>query len=233
MGADFSNRWFFARNSDAASLRAAVINRLRISLHQAGFQEVAGEEEAERSLVVGPAGDWVFIGDSVGSTESADPEGFESLSDSLSMLGPVVDVQMSDSAIVHFHLHRQGGIVDKFGNGAFPCTSFATEQEAAPYRGLPELWTDLLVSPDAVDTLRSVWVPEGRASEIVAETGRLLGWDPELLWVGYTFDDEGIPTKYDEFLRDEGVEVGAFNEYHFKRLARAAESGASADPARR
>ena len=182
-----------------------------------GLQEVAGEDEAERSLVVGPAGRWLFIGDSTGSTEWADPHGFRALSSGLSTLGPVVDVLMSDSSAVHFHLYRQGRIVDSFGNAAFPFCRFASEEEAAPYRGKPELWADLLLSPESVCDLRSAWVQEWRAEEILAETGRFLGWDPKLLWVGYTFDDEGLPTKYDDFLRHSGVELAAFDEYHFQR----------------
>jgi hypothetical protein len=217
MGADFRTRWFFAGDSDIANLRAAAVDRLRTGMLELGFQEVAREEEAERNLVVGPASRWVFIGDSAGSTEWVDPDGFEALSSALSTLGPVVDVLMSDSAAVHFHLHRQGRTVDRFGNAAFPFYRFASEEEAAPYRGKPELWADLLLSSDDVVALRSAWVQEWRAGEILAETSRLLGWDQRLLYVGYTFDDEGIPTKYDEFLRYSGVELAAFDEYHFKR----------------
>jgi hypothetical protein len=178
---------------------------------------VAAEEEAERSLVVGPARRWLFTGDSAGSTERVDTEGFESLSRALSVLGPVVDVHMSDSAAVHFYLYRQDQQVDRFGNAAFPFYRFESEEEAAPYRGRPELWADLLLSPDTVGALRSAWVQEWRASKILAETARMLGWDPRLLWVGYTFDDEGIPMKYGEVLRYSGVELAAFDEYHFKR----------------
>jgi hypothetical protein len=217
MGADFSSRWFFAGSSDPASARTAVVDHLRRALRQAGFREVAKKENAERSLVVGPAGRWVFTGDSAGSTEGADPDGFDALSRALSALGPVVDVKMSDSAAVHFCLYRQGRLVDKFGNAAFPFNRFATEEKAAQYRGRPELWVDLLLCPDTVPALRAVWVQEWRASEILADTGQLLGWDPELLWVGYTFDDEGIPTRYDDFLRHSRVELEAFSEYHFKR----------------
>jgi hypothetical protein len=217
MGADFSSHWFYAGDSGAASLRSAVIAHLRSYLRQGGLQEVAGEEGAERSLVVGPAGRWLFIGDSTGSTERVDPAGFRALSSALSTLGPVVDVEMSDSAAVHFHLYRQGRLVDSFGNAAFPFYRFASEEEAAPYRGKPELWADLLLSPESVGALRSAWVQEWRAEEILAETGRFLGWDPNLLRVGYTFDDDGVPTKYDDFLRHSGVELAAFDEYHFQR----------------
>ena len=215
MGADFSTHWFFAGTTDAAEARAAVIDRSRQALIQAGLREVAMEEAAERSLVVGPPGRWIFLGDSAGSTEWADPEGFDDLSRALSGLGPVVDVKMSDSAAVHFYLHRGGRPVDRFGNAAFPFHRFEAE-EGARYRGQPELWADLLLSPNTVDALRSAWVQEWRASEILAETGRIFGWAPELSWVGYSFDDEGIPTKYDDFLRHSGVALDAFNEYHFR-----------------
>lgn len=179
---------------------------------------MAEEEEADRSLVVGPAGRWLFIGDSAGSTETADPEGFDGLSCALSHLGAIVDVHMSDSAAVHFCLYRQGQMIDKFGNAKFPFYRFENEEEAAPFRGKPELWADLLVSPDRVDGLRSAWVQEWKACETLAETADLLGWDADLLGVGYTFDDEGLPTKYDEYFEDSEVQLDAFNEYHFKRL---------------
>jgi hypothetical protein len=223
MGADFSNRWFFASDAVATEARAAVVGRLRDALQLAGFHEVVNEEGADHSLVVGPPGRWVFIGDSAGSTEEAAPADFDALSHALSTLGPVVAVKMSDTAAVHFYLYRRGRLIDKFGNAKFPFHRFASEQEATPYRGHPELWSDLLLSPDAVHALRSIWVQEWKANEILAETGRLLGWDPELSEVGYTYEDEGLPIKYDEFLRDSDVELGAFNEFHFKRLGGADE----------
>jgi hypothetical protein len=216
VGADFSSHWFFAGAADPASARTALVERICQALHQAGFEQVAREEDAKRSLVVGPPGRWIFIGDSAGSTEWVDSESFDSLSHAISALGPIVDVKMSDSAAIHFYLYQQGQLVDNFGNAAFPFYRFATEEESALYRGKPERWTDLLISKTTVDALRSAWVQEWRASEILWETARLLGWDPELLWVGYTFDDEGIPMKYDEFLRYSRVEIDGFDEYHFK-----------------
>jgi hypothetical protein len=218
MGADFSSHWFFVGAADAAIARNAVVDGLHQALHEAGLQEVAREEDAESSLVVGPGDRWIFIGDSAGSTEWVDAEGFDALSLALSALGPVVDVKMSDSVAIHFYLYRQGRLVDQFGNAAFPFNRFATEEEAAAYRGRPELWADLLLSPDTVAALRSAWVQEWKASEILADTGRLLGWDPRLSWVGYSFDDEGVPLKYDEFLRHSEVALDTFSEYHFKHL---------------
>jgi hypothetical protein len=184
-------------------------------MRESGLEGVASEQDATRSLVVGPAGRWIFIGDSAGSTEWADPEGFDDLSRRLSALGVVVDVKVSDSAAVDFYQYLQGRLVDKFGNAAFPFYRFATEEDAAPYRGQPELWADLLLSPGGVTALRAAWVQEWEASEILWATWQLLGWDPELLWVGYTFDDEGVPVKYDDFLRHSRVALAAFGEYHF------------------
>jgi hypothetical protein len=218
MGADFSNHWFFVGSADTIGARHAAVDHLRISMKQAGYLEVERECDAERSLVVGPGERWIFIGDSAGSTEFADPEGFETLSLDLSKIGPVIDVHMSDSAAVHFYLYREGREVDKFGNAAFPFYRFASEADAAPYRGKPELWQDLLVFPETVVDLRSSWVQEWQASKTLATTADLFGWNTELLWVGYSFDDEGVFRKYDEFLRYSKVELSAFSEYHFKQM---------------
>jgi hypothetical protein len=216
MGADFSSHQFFAGTADLRQARRDLIDAVRRSLLESGFEEAPDEAQAERSFVVGPAGRWIFLGDSAGSTEWADPESFDALSVQLTALGPIVDVNMSDSAAVHFYLYRQGQLVDKFGNAEFPFYRFASEEAAAPYRGKPELWADLLLSPSSVEELRSAWVQEWRADEIYSTTARLLGWDQELAYVGYTFDYEGIPEKWDDFLGHR-VDLRAFDELHFRR----------------
>jgi hypothetical protein len=141
-----------------------------------------------------------LIGDTAGSTEWADPPGFEALSLALSVHAPVIDTKMSDDASVHFYLYRHGWLEDKFGNADFPFNRFATEEEAAPFRGRPELWADFLLDASQVPALRSAWVHEWRAGEILGATARLLGWEPALLRLGYTTDEEGIPIKYDQFV---------------------------------
>jgi hypothetical protein len=217
MGADFSNRWLFFGDADATTTCDVLLRCLQELLKQSGHLEVASEEDADRSFVVRSTGRWVFIGDTAGTADCASPEEYDAVSRAISKLGPLVDVEMSDSAAVHFHLHRDGTLLDKFGNAAFPFFRFKTAEEAAPYRGRPELWTDLLVSPDDVERLRSTWVQEWKAEEILANMGRLMGWEPGLLWVGYTHDSDGIPIKYDEFLRCTGITLSGFRECHFKR----------------
>jgi hypothetical protein len=210
-------------------LRSAVIAELRRFFQWSGFEETTDEGRADRSIVIGPAGRWLFVGDSAGSTEWTDPEGFQSLSLALSERSPVVDTRMSDDAAIHFYLYRDGRRQDQFGNAAFPFYRFACEEEAASFRGKPELWADLLTDPGQVHALRAAWIQEWQAREILAATARLLGWDLHLLWVGYTYDDEGMPTKYDEFLWGSEVDLGEFEEYHFALAARATEQGAAAD----
>jgi hypothetical protein len=217
MGDDFSQHQFHAGAGDPDEGRRQLLLHLRRVLHQAGYDEVAAEADADRSLVVGPAARWVQVGDSAGSTEWADPQAFADLAAALSTLAPVIDVQMSDAAAVHFSLYRDGRRVDQFGNAAFPFFAFTNPDDAAFYRGRPELWADLLVRPDDVTRLRAAWVQEWKASEILASTGDLFGWDSRLAWCGYTFDAEGVPEKWDRFLEGSAVDLGAFTELHFRR----------------
>jgi hypothetical protein len=201
---------------DARRCRDVVVAELRRYFRQRGLEEVPAEDNADRSVVVGPPRPWIFVGDSAGTTVW-DEEGFDSLSLALSTQAPVVATKMSDGAAVHFYLYRHGRLVDKFGNAAFPFYHFASEEEAAPFRGRPELWADLLVDPGQVSALRAAWVQEWQAGDTLATTARLLGWEPALLWVGYTHDADGSAIKYDEFLE---VDLAEFEEFHFAHVRR-------------
>ena len=109
MGADYSNHWLFTGVPDARARPGEVIAVVARAFAELGLVEVATESSSDRSVVLAPAGRWVFIGDTAGTTDTADPEGFEALSRALSTLGPVVDINMSDSAIVHIHLSARAG----------------------------------------------------------------------------------------------------------------------------
>src|SRR5436853_25390 len=82
-----------AGSANAAEMRRRLLLHLRRVLHQVGYNEVAAEADADRSLVVGPAARWIQVGDSAGGTESADPQAFADLAAALSTLAPVIDVQ--------------------------------------------------------------------------------------------------------------------------------------------
>lgn len=73
MGADFSSHRLFAGTDDVSRCRNAVVAELRRYFLQEGYVAVADENDAERSVVVGPADRWIFVGDSAGSTDWTDP----------------------------------------------------------------------------------------------------------------------------------------------------------------
>jgi hypothetical protein len=215
MGDDFSNRQCYVGDRVIVATRLRIQQTILDALTSSGYSEVASEAEATRSLVVGPAGGWVFVGDTTGSTEDSDPTAFVALSLALSKVLPVIDVHMSDTAAVHIHLYKAGALVDKYGNAAFPFFKFKTEAEAAEFKGHPELWAEYLIAPYTADDLRKVWVQDWGADAILSNTAKLFGWDLGLAFVGYTLDDEGLGIKYDEYLRLETPE--GFTELHFRK----------------
>jgi hypothetical protein len=145
MGADFSNHQCFVGKAQSTEMRSAIIRQIRAVMNEAAYQQTFSEHQAERSFVIGPPERWIWIGDSAGSTEtSSDPEDFHRLSLRLSQIAPVVDIWMSDSAAIHFYLYTEGGIVDKYGNAAFPFFKFKTSEEASKFQGKPELWARYL-----------------------------------------------------------------------------------------
>jgi hypothetical protein len=216
MGGDFSNHQCFVGKANAQEVRRRLISEILSTLNNAGYEQITNEAEADRSIVVGPADRWIFIGDTDGTTGTGDTDAFEQLSLSISKLIPVVDIVMSDSAAVHFYLYYQGELVDKYGNAAFPFVKFKSEAEALPFRGKVELWTDYWLETKQAAILRSVWVQKWGADKILADTAKLFGWHPHLCQVGYTYDDEGLPIKYNDYLSFLGeTDFTSFDEFHF------------------
>jgi hypothetical protein len=212
MGYDFKNHHVFAGDADAAAIRNAVIDKLADLLGSRS----PDESDARRSLVIGPPDRWIFVGDSASMTEDGDPAAFAELGRAMSTIAPVVDVKMSDSAIVHIELFRGGALVDRFGNGTFPVYLFRSEEEAEPFRGTPEKWTPYLTSAASVDALRQAWSQDGIADEILTATVRLLGMNEHLAAIGYSIFDESDEIKYDKWLENEPtVDRKAFLEMHF------------------
>jgi hypothetical protein len=62
-------------------------------------------------------------------------------------------------------------------------------------------------------------VIRGDTYDILDATAALFGWHPDLLWVGYSHDIEGIFQRYDEYLRaiEAEFDLEAFTELHFQR----------------
>lgn len=217
MGDDFSNRQCYVGDADGRVLHERIRQTILGTLTDAGYTEVATEAEATRSLVVGPTARWIFIGDTAGSTGAADPDAFAALSTELSTVLPLAEVHMSDSAAVHMYLYKAGSLVDKYGNAAFPFFKFKTEEEAAEFRGKPELWAELLLAASSVDKLRTTWVQDWGADSILSDTAALFGWDPDLCSLGYTLDVEGLGLKYDEYFKIHGQSRAGFSEFYFRK----------------
>jgi hypothetical protein len=210
MGDDFSNRQCYVGDQPVDRIRLHIIETIVNELKSTGYSEVELETEATRSLVIGPPARWIFIGDTTGSTEDSDPTAFTDLSLALSRVTPIIDVLMSDSSVVHLLLYNNGVLIDKYGNGTFPWNSFKTRVEAAQFKGNSELWAEYLVSPYSTDDLREVWYQvvgnspgiwreDRSATSILADTANILGWDPDLCFIGYTYDSEGIGIKYNKY----------------------------------
>jgi hypothetical protein len=73
MGADYSNHWFFPGASDAPARHPEVIAALARAFAELGLAEVATEADSDRSIVLAPAGRWLFMGDTAGTTQDEDP----------------------------------------------------------------------------------------------------------------------------------------------------------------
>ncbi len=218
MGYDYASRQLFCRGADLSTCRQDAVRLIRGTLLESGYREVAREDEADRSLVVGPPGRWLFIGDTAGTTRTHDWDAFHALTAALSTSSPVAEIEMSDTCVLHLTLYRSGEKVDTFGTGIFPWWLFESEEQAAEYAGHPEQWEDLLPPEASVDALRAAWAvrtPPGDVTEILDTTAALFGWDPELIEVGYTRGGEGIPIRYDQFLDLPDEERIAFTELHF------------------
>jgi hypothetical protein len=213
MGDDFNNRQVFADRGDPVRVRADLIALMKRSLLEQGYDVAATEKDADRSIVVGPAERWIWLGDSAGSTETLDGKAFRSLSLALSAFKPVVDVSMSDSVAVWFTLYLGGGIVDSFGT---PLLSFSDDKEANYWAGRPEFWRELLIASEQVDVLRFVWVQQSNGRDILDATADLFGWNPHLVWFGYTLDTDQEPMRWDE-LRAAETPISAFEEFHFRK----------------
>jgi hypothetical protein len=223
MGDDFKNRQCYEGSAPQAT-RIRIEDAIRNSLTGRGYSEVRSEDEATRSLVIGPADRWVFVGDSTGSTQDGDPDtedgntlAFTELSRAISQVVPVIDIMMGDSTALHMYLYRNGSLVDKFGNEASSCVKFASKEDAAEYQGHPEHWTQFLLPPHTESDLRKVWVQgwESDARSILSATAALFGWHPEFASVGYTLDEEGLGVKYDEYVSPESSR--GCTELHFRK----------------
>jgi len=233
MGDDFRNH----QVSTTAEDRSSVIQVIRTYL--AGAWYVPSDEcEFGRSIAVGPptlhipflrwpginwipflhspGTNWIAVLDSTGTIDD-DVDAFRSLTAELSRHWPTVDIEMSDSAALSLSLYNDGELLDEYRNLRPPFYLFSSEEEAARYRGKPDLWAKLFDDSNCADKLRASW-RQGRGSwadAILSETAAILGWHPYLCQVGYTIDYDGCPVRYQEHYKDDQKALSGIEELHF------------------
>src|SRR5690348_10112384 len=103
MGSFFTNVQVFAGDRPVEDVREAVIAALRQRAAEAGLEEdetIEDDEDAERVVMIGPAGPerWIAVYDQL--TEDQDPDSLRELGEALSQVGAAaVTVLVHDSDI--------------------------------------------------------------------------------------------------------------------------------------
>ena len=212
MGYDYGSIHVFVGDIDPDVVRSRVIERIQQTVPGRACTLV---EEADRSIVVGPPGRWIFVGDTASGTDDGDPAAFDALAEGLSESAPTLAIRMSDSACVHLYLYHQRELVDRFGTGKFPFYPFDSEDEAASFRGVEQDWAPYALGVEGPEMLRSVWDSKHNANGIVSVTATVLGIDPTLAGCGFTIFDESDEIYYRDWLEDNPVLLNRFDEFHF------------------
>lgn len=210
MGSDYAwlRCWHPAPATEAD--RDAVLDDAAAALEARGYAPTTGDG---RGLVAGLDGRWVQLGDQADSTEyqgAFPPPAPAELAAALSRRGPAVRMVMSDDAVVHLELWRDGARVDRYGTMHLGWALFP-DAEVDAWRGAPAAWADLLAPGAEVAALAAAWELtrepggwKGRyAGAVLEATGEALGWDPELAQVGWSHDADGLYIPWDGFLEDE------------------------------
>lgn len=212
MGNDFSNHQISTGNNPD-QVRSRILKELPAYMKASGYR-ACSKDEAYRSIVVGPAEKWITVLDSAGNGDDANIEAFVKLANHFSQYGPVVTVEMDDSAAFHLTLYEKEICIDRFANRKSVIEVWESEEEADIYRGQPEVWARALGQESHKASLAIVWSLTD-ANEILAETGRVLGWNADLCEVGYIIDYDGIPVVYSTHLNDEAIDLSAVSETHW------------------
>jgi hypothetical protein len=213
MGLDFANYQVFAGNTNIKEFHKSLLSQFPELMVKNGFQSITQSEEADRIIVVGPPGRWIWIYDSYAEGINPANHYLKELAIALSGYGEVVTIAMYDSAIVHFFLYQKGDKIDQFVSS--PSFYFwymkkwepqATYEESDFY-GRPEKWSEFLLNSTKPNVLKTVW-QQKRADEILQQTANVMGWHPVLCQGGYIISNDGYyDFRYDEYFEFMEIEV--------------------------
>jgi hypothetical protein len=114
MGHDFAHHHVFSHSTDLQTFHATLLQRLLYTLRTQGYEPTEQSEDADRILVVGPLGRWIWIYDSAASGDNPANQAVADLAQAVSTVGTVVDTFVYDSSLLHFFLYRHGKRADQF-----------------------------------------------------------------------------------------------------------------------
>ncbi len=205
----------------------ALLNELLSSLN---FELVTSEEESNLSfLVVEDEKRWMHVGWL--SSRMLSEKVLLAFPDTFSSLFPLVHVEVSDSTALRLELRERGESRDKYMTMKFPWMAFETKEEAAKYQGMPGSWVPYLLDKNRVEELAAVfrfpWVSGEKWSEklsfgkVLRSLEQLLGWNPHLSALGYSFDMDGLPTSSLEMMKEYESEIYdglSYKQWHFRYL---------------
>lgn len=226
-------RWLaVAEGKNPQDLRRDLVGTIKRLMDQQGFNQVLTDASAERSFVLGPPERWLLLGDSADSLDSqrlsrtnADRR---SLSLSLSLKAPVIELCVSDDIWGALALFENGKEKATWQSGPYPfdlpgkLSSDSDDEANASRTG----WTSYLAAGEALGDLERAF----RSQESTRYEGSLawrladlFGWPVDLAEVGYTWNPEGVPVSYRQYVEHYPAFTGPrprladFVELHFAR----------------
>ncbi len=228
MGIDFANYQVFAGRSNAEVIYRDLLSQLPELMVKNGFQAVTQSEDVDRAIVIGPPDRWICVYDSSVKGINPTSQKAEQLAVALSDFGPVVNIAMYDSSIVHFFLYQQGHKVDQFVSASsFYLWYMKKWQPQAGYKesdfyGQLERWSGFLLAPNDADALKLAW-KQKLPHDILQQTAKVVGWDSALCQGGYMVSDDGqFNFRYDEYFKSKQfkVNLSEVQTFHFRKIKR-------------
>ena len=226
MGDDFSNIQIYTSANQPDAVHTSLIAAIPILLKTDNYERVRSFRRCDRVIAASPAGNepWITLYDSAAYWTDYDliesREDTKTLALKLSeMIGPVVTIDMSDSAVMQLHLLIQGTQVDQYSDRFTLFEQWRDEAHKAEWGGKEHLWVKHLKLPEISGVaLRATW--DMRDDEYYLQYDlqdrlvEILGWDEDLCWGGYTLGMDGIPILYSD---SENSKKKGFTELYFRK----------------
>jgi hypothetical protein len=198
MGSTFSNLHVRLGRRERVLAGDEVAGAMSELAHGQGMVDAAGDETADREVLVAGVGDWLSVYDRAfePNQEELDRTA-KAISSRLRV--EVVTVLVYDSDILELRLFRDGELEDQYHSnpGYF---GKVTKAARASARGQPSKWKSLLVPGASVEALRTAWAARPVfAEQIMQMTAPILGLPLDKALAG--FEDIVEEGRFDRRLR--------------------------------